>query len=386
MAPSPIRIVRVIARMNVGGPAWQVSVLQRRLGAPEFETTLVCGRVSEDEQDFIEVRDADMPHIVVSSFGRSVKVLGDVLTFITLVRLFRRLQPDIVHTHTAKAGVIGRVAALVARVPVRVHTFHGHLLHGYFGPLVTRTVILVEKLLAARTTALVAVGSQVRDELVSAGIGRVGQYSVIAPGVAAPRALSMAEARRELDLAGSARVVLFVGRLTRIKRVDRLLDAFKEVVNQLPDALLVIVGDGDLGDTLKAQAAPMGDRVRFEGWKSDLASYYSAANVAVLSSDNEGLPVTLIEASMAGVPCVTTDVGSAGEVVLDGVSGFVVNREAQAIVEALVKLLGDETTRLRMGIDARKIAEERFGEARLADDYQRLYRGLMGRPEIGLEA
>jgi len=209
---------------------------------------------------------------------------------------------------------------------------------------------------------------------------------VIAPGVAAPRALSMAEARRELDLAGSARVVLFVGRLTRIKRVDRLLDAFKEVVNQLPDALLVIVGDGDLGDTLKAQAAPMGDRVRFEGWKSDLASYYSAANVAVLSSDNEGMPVTLIEASMAGVPCVTTDVGSAGEVVLDGVSGFVVNREAQAIVEALVKLLGDETTRLRMGIDARKIAEERFGEARLADDYQRLYRGLMGRPEIGLEA
>ena len=234
--------------MNVGGPAWQVSVLQRHLREPEFEATLVCGQVSEGEQDFVVLRDPTMPRVVLPNLGRSVKVFGDLQAFFALVRLLRRIRPDVVHTHTAKAGVLGRCAALVARVPILVHTFHGHLLRGYFSARVTRVVVLVEKLLATRTTALVAVGSQVRDDLLGAGIGRSDRYSVIAPGVASPREILKVEARRHIGVDESARVALFVGRLTRVKRVDRLLDAFEQTASRVDGAVLVIAGDGDLAD------------------------------------------------------------------------------------------------------------------------------------------
>ncbi|MEJ7583480.1 MAG: glycosyltransferase, partial [Acidimicrobiales bacterium] len=182
-----LRVLRVIARMNVGGPARQVAVLSRHLDPTRFEQRLLVGSVGAGEADDLQLRDVDLPHRRVAGLGRAPNGLDDVRALATLVREVRRFRPHIVHTHTAKAGVLGRVAALAARAPgsgpALVHTFHGHLLHGYFPARITTAVIAAERLLARRTDRLVAVGARVRDELLAAGIGRPDRWAVLPPGI-----------------------------------------------------------------------------------------------------------------------------------------------------------------------------------------------------------
>ena len=373
----PVRVLRVIARMNVGGPAWQSSVLTRGLVEHGFETRLLTGQVDGGEADFVSLRDPELPVVEIEGLGRSLRMGGDLRAFVAIIREIRRFNPHIVHTHTTKAGVVGRIAAMLTGVPVRVHTFHGHVLRGYFSPTVTRLVAFVERMLARRTTALVAVGERVRDELLAAGVARRDQFTVIPPGVALPQLVDRAEARVALELSSDGPVVLFVGRLTAVKRLDRLLEAFAEVRDRVPDAVLVVAGEGDLTDEVRSVAASLGDAVRLVGWQSDVARLYASADLVVISSDNEGMPVTLLEAAMAGVPGVTTDVGSAAEVVEHGVTGLVVPPDAGALSAALVELLLDAERRSVMGRAAAERAAERFGSARLVTDHAVLYRRLM---------
>ena len=375
---SPIRIMRVIARMNVGGPAWQVSVLTRGLENDQFTSQLVCGEISEGEADFLALRDPQLPVTRISTLGRSINAFDDVRALWQLIRIMQKMKPHIVHTHTAKAGMLGRVAAIITRVPVRVHTFHGHVLHGYFSPLVTRIFIQIERVLGWFTHGIVSVGSQVRDDLLEVGIGSPEKYTVIAPGVARGETVSRDVARESLGLPPDARVALFIGRLTQIKRPDRLLEAFELVLEKVPGAVLLMAGEGELFESTKVLGAHLGDSVRFLGWRSDLALLFAAADVAVLSSDNEGMPVTLIEASMAGVPCVTTDVGSAREVVLDNETGFVVPTDSAAIAQALVTLFSDDRLRHEMGLSASRHTMENFSSRRLIQDHETLYRALIG--------
>lgn len=373
-----IRVLRIIARMNVGGPAWQTSVLTRGLGDHGFETRLLAGHLDDGEADFVALRDPDLEVVPIAGLGRSIRLGGDLRAFWSIYREIRRFSPMIVHTHTAKAGVIGRVAAVAARVPIRVHTFHGHVLHGYFSPLTTCLVRMVERVLARHTTALVAVGQRVGEELVDAGIGTTEKFTAIAPGVGFPGTLlDRADARALLDLPATGPVVLFVGRLTSVKRPDRLLAAFEQVVAKVPDATLAIAGQGDLLEEVRSNAQRLGQSVRFLGWQPDVASLYAACDVVVISSDNEGMPVTLIEAAMAGVPGVTTDVGSASEVVDDQVTGLVVSTDAEAIAEALIDLLSDPGRRLEMGCAAELRARQCFSSERLVADHAALYRHLI---------
>ncbi len=381
----PIRILRIIARMNVGGPAWQVSVLTRGLDEHRFESRLVVGDVGEGEADFIALRDPELPVLKIPALGRSVRFGDDLRAFVAIRRAIRDYRPDIVHTHTAKAGVLGRLAAATCRVPVRVHTFHGHVLHGYFNRWVTRLVRIVEGLLARRTTALVAVGERVRDELLGSGIGRADQYVVIPPGVALGALPDRVSARTALGLPVDQPVVLFVGRLTAVKRPDRLIEAMVLVLERRSDVVLAIAGEGELLEETRSRAEPLGESVRFLGWQRDIAGLYAAADCMVLTSDNEGMPVTLIEAAMAGVPSVTTDVGSAREVVLDGVTGLVVAPDAAAVADGLVRLL-DNDLRHRMGAAARARAEAEFDTRRLITDHESLYERLVAanrQPDTG---
>ena len=373
----PIRVLRVIARMNVGGPAWQASVLTRCLGEYGIETRLLVGQVGPGEASFLKLREPELPVTPVAGLGRSVRLLGDLRALRGVVREIRRFRPHVIHTHTAKAGVVGRVAAILTRVPVRVHTFHGHVLHGYFSKPVTYFVRTIEKVLARRTTALVAVGERVRDELVAAGIGTEGQFIPIAPGVADPGVVDPEEARRILGLPGAQPVVLFVGRITAVKRVDRLLSAFEIVLEDIPEAVLAIAGDGDQTEWLRRSSAAFGDSVHFLGWRADIGTLYSAADLVVISSDNEGMPVTLIEAAMAGVPGVTTDVGSASEVVEHEVTGLVVDVDADSLAAGIIGLLKDGDRRASLGCAAAERALDRFGASRLVSDHVQMYRRLL---------
>jgi glycosyltransferase involved in cell wall biosynthesis len=353
------KVVHVIARMNVGGPAeLLVSLLE---GLPD--QSLLTGEVEQGEADHLELRSPGTTFTRVPGLGRSPRPGDDARALAFLVRELRRRRPDVVHTHTAKAGVLGRLAARAARVPAVVHSFHGHLLHGYFSPGVTQAVVGTERLLARQTDRLVAVGEQVRDDLLAARIGRPEQYSVIPPGVRRPSPPPRDQARRLLDLPAATPVVAVVGRLIAVKRPDRMLG----VARQLPDVTFVVAGEGPLFEKTRQDAPP---NVRFLGWREDVDVIYAAADAVLLTSDNEGMPVALIEAALCGTPAVSTDVGSAHEVVI----GEVTPPDPAALAQALRRVLAQDLRE-----QARRVATDRFGIERMAQAHADLYAGLTPR-------
>lgn len=373
MNPRPVRVLRIIDRLNVGGPAIQTTVLATMLDPARFEQRVLVGVPSPNEGDHLALRPGSLAVETVPGLGRAPRPTDDIKAFVHIVKVIRQWQPDIVHTHKAKAGALGRVAATVTGVPATVHTFHGHLLHGYFGPTRTAALIRVERALARRTTRLVAVGARVRDDLLAAGIGSAAKYSVVAPGTELGVVPDRERARELLGLRNEAPVVAFVGRLTKVKRPDRLLAVATRVTQSHPETIWVVAGDGELRDELEHAAADIPADIRFLGWTPDVGTVYSASNVVVLTSDNEGMPVSLIEAAHAGRPSVTTDVGSASEVVVDGLTGFVVPPDATALSDAVDRLLADRALASRMGEAAARRAREMFGPERLAADMAAIY-------------
>lgn len=374
-APARIRVMRVIARMNVGGPALQVSTLMRGLDSELFDHRLYAGFVGPDEADYVDQRAPDVQVHRVPALGRAVRPADDLRALSELTAAMRRFRPHLVHTHTAKAGALGRAAAVLARVPVRVHTYHGHLLRGYFSPAKTRLVVQAERGLAAVTDRLVAVGCSVRDDLLAAGIGRPGQYAVVPPGTAPAAAPGRSEARKRLGLPQDGPVVAWVGRVTRIKRPDRFLAVAREVRRAVPTARFLVCGNGDLHGDLAA-AADLRDSLHLLGWRADVESVYAAADVVLLTSDNEGMPVSLIEAGLAGVPAVATNVGSVAEVVRDGQTGLLAPPGAHELTRHTVRLLRDAPLRRRMGEQARVWTAQQFGAERLVRDTHDLYASL----------
>jgi glycosyltransferase involved in cell wall biosynthesis len=365
-----LRVLRVIARMNVGGPALQVTGLVEGMDPGRFDHRLLTGLVGPDEADYVDLRAPGLPLTRVPGLGRSPRPWDDLRALRTLTREMRLFRPHIVHTHTAKAGVLGRAAAKAAGVPALVHTFHGHLLHGYFSPPVTRVVVETERGLARLTDRLVAVGGQVRDDLLQAGIGRACQYAVVAPGIALPVMPARAAARQSLGLSPDVPVVVLVARLTAIKRPERFLELARRLAHTHPSAVFAVCGEGDLLPALQAQAGP---NVRFLGWRGDVETVYAASDLVVLTSDNEGMPVSLIEAALCGVPAVATRVGSVAEVVLDGQSGLLCPPDVEELTRHVSRLLSEDGLRSRLGAGAAAHAMAHFGRARLVTDTESLY-------------
>ncbi len=379
---TPIRIAHIIARMNVGGPASILSGLLNELDPIRFPQVLIAGEVGPGEEDWYRVREPgraqDERIIRIPGLRRAIAPLRDLQTVRTLTRLLTDLSPDVVQTHTAKAGLLGRIAARRAGIPHVMHTFHGHTLHGYFPRPVSRLFTWLERRAARRTHHLLAVGTRVRDELLDSGIGSPEQYVVLPPGIRFGETPDRAASREALGVADDATpIVAFVGRLSRVKRPDRFLQAADLVARDHPDAIFFVVGDGELRSELEMRTQhedrPTSD-VRFLGWRGDVDVVYAAADVVVLTSDNEGMPVTLIEAAAAGCPCVTTDVGSASEVVLHGRTGFVVACDSAAVAAATSRLLSDPAQRRSFGEAAQEHAHEVFGIAALADRLAEVYR------------
>ncbi|MFI9650720.1 glycosyltransferase family 4 protein [Streptomyces sp. NPDC052040] len=367
--------MRIIARMNVGGPALQVSTLMRGLDAELFDHRLYAGSVGPDEADYVEQRAPDVQVCRVPTLGRAVRPTDDLRALAALTAAMRRFRPHIVHTHTAKAGTLGRLAAVAARAPACVHTYHGHLLHGYFSPAKTRLVIQAERRLATVSDRLVAVGRTVRDDLLAAGIGRPEQYAVVPPGTTAAVPAPRPEARRRLGVPEDGPVVAYVGRVTRVKRPDRFLSVVRDVRRAVPTARFLVCGGGDLLDEL-TKAADLHDSLHLLGWRADVETVYAAADLVLLTSDNEGMPVSLIEAGLAGVPAVATRVGSVPEVVRDGHTGLLAPPDAHELTRHTVRLLRDEGLRRLMGRQARTWTEQRFGAERLVQDTHDLYASL----------
>lgn len=378
MSKDKVRVMRVIARMNVGGPAMQVAGLAKLLPSDEFEQRVYAGAVADHEGDFVQLHDLNLDIRPLAATGRGFSSFSDLKLINQLAREMREFRPHIVHSHTAKAGVIARIAANLSRIDSKlVHTFHGHLLKGYFSPMMLTALVQTERVLAKRTDVLITVGSKVRDELVEAGIGSKDQYEIIPPGVAPVDIGDRGLARRSLSLSNSDFVVLFLGRLTRIKRVDRLLDAVALAVAEMPEIKVLIAGDGELRGQLEVTARARRLPVQFLGWRSDLELLLGAADCLVITSDNEGTPVSLIQASLAGVPTVATNIGSVSEIIEDNVSGLVTGLSPEATAAALIRLSGSASLRSRLGAQAQADAISKYSYQRLVDDHVNLYRRLM---------
>ena len=375
---SPIRVMRIIARMNVGGPAVQVSCLMRGLKSPEFDHRLYTGFCASDEADYLETVARDVNAIRIEGFGRRVSLGGDLKAFLSLIKEIRSFKPHVIHSHTAKAGFLGRIASIISLHPsIRIHTFHGHLLNGYFGPFKRILVIFAEKILAIFTHQLLAVGDKVRQDLLAVGVGKSEKFGLMPPGLEIRKLPNKKDSQEFYGLSQQAIQCAFIGRVTQIKRPDRFLDVVSEIKERGIAIEFFMAGDGELLQNCRERIAHEDLRVKVLGWQSNIEQVLSAADVVVLTSDNEGTPLSLIQAGMAFLPVVTTRVGSVPEVVLDGVTGIITNLDVQEIADALEKLANSAELRAQMGASAQEFTLANFGVERLVNDHEELYKKLI---------
>ena len=385
---APIRILRVIARLNMGGPALHVAYLSEGLAERGYETTLVAGSLARGEGSMAYVAEERGVQVVkLDALSREISPLRDTVAVFRLSRMIRRLRPQILHTHTAKAGAVGRIAALLAgdaAPPIVVHTFHGHVLRGYFGPVTTTAFRLLERWLARRTTRLIAVGPQVRDDLVALGVAPAERFAVVRLGIELEDRTAAGEeraaVRERLGITNDRFVVGWVGRMTGVKRADDVLEAFRLLRVRVPRALLCMIGDGPDREHIEAQAHELGviRDCLFLGYQHDVAPYYGAMDAFLLPSANEGTPVVVMEALSAGLPVVATRVGGIPDVVAEGEDSFLAAPgDTEQLAAYLVELADDPELRARLGAAGRARVLPRYAVSRLVDDMDDLYRELL---------
>lgn len=374
----PVRVLRVIARMNVGGPAIQITGLMTQIPQQEFSQLLVTGYCEEAESDYLDAHDINVALYRIKNLGRSLNFLHDLSAFFELRKVMKQFRPDIVHTHTAKAGLLGRLASLsTLDGHIRVHTFHGHLLHGYFGSLKTKFIILIERILAKFTDGLVAVGCQVRNDLLNAKIGNLGLFRVIGPGLEIGTLTERTSSIESFKLPHEQFFVTWIGRAVSVKAPHRILEIAEECVIRRLNVQFVVVGEGPLLSDLYNLAKEKNLPVTFLGWQSDIEKILSFSDVVLLTSENEGTPVALIQAQMAGIPVLTTNVGSASEVMINEESGFCLQYSAQDFADKIELLLNHEEMKISLGAVGKSNARDKFSLARLISDHKKLYFDLL---------
>jgi glycosyltransferase involved in cell wall biosynthesis len=381
-----ITVLRIIDRLNVGGPAIHAVLATKGLDPARFRTILVVGSIEPEEGDMSYLLDEYGIDQVVSigPLGRELRPLRDLQAAWQLLQLMHRERPDIVHTHKAKAGAIGRVVALIHGAPVLVHTFHGHVLRSYFGPVRSALFTVIERGLARLTSRLITPSGRLADELAAVyHVHRRDRFQVVPLGFDLERfdhcEQHRGQLRRELALPADTPIVGIVGRMVPVKAHATFVAAAEHLSRRRPDVHFVFVGGGELEEDIRADVTRRGlsDRCHFLGWRRDLPVIYADLSVVALSSLNEGTPVSLIEAMAAGIPVVSTDVGGVSDVLQNGARGVLVPAmNAEALAAGIEEALRPEA-RLRAG-ELRASVTEEYGAARLCRDLAELYLALVG--------
>ncbi|HRE47288.1 MAG TPA: glycosyltransferase [Aggregatilineales bacterium] len=347
------KVLNVISRLNIGGIAPYLIPLTTHLRSLGFDAQLVAGNVGKNEGDMAYLTaKAGIEVISVPRLGRDISPLRDLATVRDLFRLFRRERPDIVHTHTAKAGFAGRVAAKMAGVPYIFHTYHGHVFSGYFSPRKTAFYKALDRFTAALSTHVITVANYLRRDLTEVHhIAAPHKVSVLIPGYelgdlyALQRGLSAFRDAHAIPL--DAPLVGIVGRLVPIKNHDLFLQAAVKVSAGMPNTVFAIVGDGERRAEIEAQVDAFGlrEHVRFTGWQTDLPPIYSDLDCLVLCSHNEGLPSSIIEALVTGVPVVATAVGGVVDLLAKGRGELIPAGDAQALAAGVIDALRNPTVK-----------------------------------------
>lgn len=358
-----MKILHVIARLNVGGTARYIEQVVKQTGLLGIESCVLTGTVQGAEVEDPCV--AFLPVLRAPHLGRAIRPVADWAAAKEIAQVIRALKPDVIHTHTFKAGALTRI--LNPDVPL-VHTFHGHLLDDpEFQGLKKNVIIAAERALAPRADRIVTVGERVAHDLRGRGIGRPEQYVSIPPGVVPLEQMDRMQARQQLGLTEDAVVVAWVARVTGVKAPQRVID----IAKAMPEVTFVMAGGGDMENWMRAQAP---ENLHVIGWQpANLV--FSAADVVLSTSENEGMPVALIEAQMMGLPVVATDVGAVGEVVLDGHTGFV--GSPQTLETNLKALIVDQARRKGFAVHARERSHSHFSVKALGTRHADLYRSLV---------
>jgi len=354
---SNLKVLHIIARMNVGGTARYVGSLASGIPLSKIAT----GYTQESEIEDGSV--GELPIIRIPHLGRKISPINDLRAWIELRREIRRFRPDIIHTHTFKAGLIGR---LIAGKHARIHTFHGHLFDDdSFSPMGKFLIQQIERVLARRTDILVSVGNRVGIEIRNKNIGRHKIWESIPPGIAPFPKIKTSTSRKTLNLPTKVFLVGWMARVTEVKNPTQLV----ELARALPEVRFVMAGGGNLMNDV-AKNAP--ENLTILGW-TDASLFWSAVDVCLSTSINEGMPISLIEAQMSGVPVVATDVGSTSEVVVDGVTGFVTPRETRSIADAILFLSRNKQVLRQMEFAASEHATKIFNLKKMVNSHLSLY-------------
>ena len=360
-----MKVLQIITRINRGGTARWLQTLHEGLTVNGIESLLMAGYVSpgEEEDDLFSQSKA----IRIKNLQREISIKKDFLAFFEIRHQIKKIKPDIVNTHTSKAGLLGRlaVATIFFNKPRIIHTFHGHILYGYFGDTKQKLIVLIEKYLNFITNQFIVSGETVRNELLEFQIGKLEKYVLVRPGVKKIEFLDQKIARFNLGLSEFKIIVGWMGRLEPIKRPDRVLTLAKH----LPDVLFIIAGEGNLKENLKKEAP---SNAIFVNW-SPPELVWGASDIALLTSDNEAQPLVLIEASLAGLPLLAMDVGAVKEVVVNNTTGFLCKNESD-LKNYLDILIQNQDTRKRFGVEAQKFAEINFSSDQFLKVHLDLYK------------
>ena len=384
-----IKVLRIINRFNIGGPTYNATFLTRFM-SEDFETLLVGGLPEEGESDSLHVlEEYGVKPLLIDEMKRLPNFSSDRKAYKRLKQIIEEFQPDIVHTHASKAGALGRKAAYSLKVPVIVHTFHGHVFHSYFGKLKTAIFKAIERNLAKKSTGIIAISELQKTELSKEHhICPEQKIKVINLGfdlhkfhenLDEKRALT----RKEFNVQENEVAIAIVGRLAPIKNHSLFLEAMRIVAsNTQKKCVAFIVGDGTEREAIKAKieelAFPTNFRVEMTSWIKDIGTFNAGMDVICLSSNNEGTPVSLIEAQAANIPVVTTDVGGVKDILLEGETGFVVPKKNPEIyAEKVLLLIEDEKKRKKMSQNGWTFVEEKFHYTTLVKNVETYYRELL---------
>lgn len=389
MEKKKIKIVRIINRFNIGGPTYNATFLTRFI-SDDFETLLIGGLPEEGEADSLHIlNEYGISPLLIEELQRTPNFKSDRKAYRRIKKIIKEFKPDIVHTHAAKAGALGRKAAKSCKVPVIVHTFHGHVFHSYFGKFKTAIFKTIERKLAKKSTQIVAISQLQKDELVNDfKICKAKKITVVPLGFdlvkfQENRIEARKHTRQQYGIQDDEVAVAIIGRLAPIKDHAFFLDVISAVSKQTTKKVKVfIVGDGEERQAIEEQlkTIPTNDHfsITLTSWIKDIAQFNPGMDVICLTSKNEGTPVSLIEAQACNVPVISTDVGGVRDIVLENETGFIVTKgNLLEYTEKLLELIEDDDKRKAMSEKGWEFVREKFHYTTLVKNMEELYKRLL---------
>jgi glycosyltransferase involved in cell wall biosynthesis len=373
---SKIRVLRIIARMNIGGPAIQVTTLMNYLPKSEICQLLITGECEEGEEDYLEFNRIDLDRTRIPSLGRSINPISDVKALFKIRKAIKIFRPDIVHTHTFKAGLLGRLAALSIRNhPYLVHTFHGHILNGYLRGAKLAILKTIERFLALKTDVLVAVGERVMEELKEVGVGKCNKFEVVPPGF--PMTKVHAISTNMFSSNPEKLKCAWIGRFVEVKAPERILEVARIISENKSQVQFLVAGDGPLRIKIQEQCELEGLPVKFFGWTADIQNFLKDVDLLFLTSINEGTPIAIIESQRLGKPVIATDVGSVSETISHGKSGYAIDYDPPRFAQILESFANDRIKLKEFSRESIRFSGDKFSPERLSSDYLRIYKSLI---------